>query len=385
MRFSFIILLMLCICHLNTHADIVSNLLQTTEYPSLEQKMVLAFQQPYRSLSTVHSSQSCNYGKPGLNDFSKLKQTQSLSYGQVTNQLILSYNCNYFSYKENFPQEETIKEFEEMYGRLPDSIDGKPKSSEYGPTIGFTVGYLRHSEHFGLFFRPQISFSLGISHQYDGSSQAMPLENSIGDTIGIKYEPIKKSKNNFFFNTKMDIGFSNFSAQLPFALYSGFQFYYWKRDLISTLYVTDFEKYLWFTVPVGFGFYKEAGHLLTLSIEGALDFMFYGLMKATRKVRFYDVKYYFPEVTLGNKIGYHLELKAEIKAGNKLTLQIVPFADFYGFGKSNTEQATIRSSEEITTFKFYEPESSTFLVGMNINFNIRLNNSQRSNPAWKNK
>lgn len=291
---------------------------------------------------------------------------------QNESRIVLGLNSHYFSYEEKINDEDIRKQFEDQFGRQPDTIKGRPKSTEYGPTVGLNIAYVKRFEDIGFFIFPQCELNMGIRHTYSGSSQALPIFDSSGDTIGVQYDPLDTTKNNLFFSTALCFGYNKNSVKMPFTMYSGIRMNIWKRDMLSNIYVTNFERYLWITIPVGFAISKSLRSSGVLSLECVLDFMFFGNMQIVLRSQGYDLLN-FPAVTLGNKCGYSIKLSYAKKVRNALSIEISPFASFYGFGKSNTGKATGSSTypyEEENYFEFYEPESSTYKLGLNLLFNI---------------
>ena len=297
-------------------------------------------------------------------------QTSTSRFFHNDRKIMINCNLFQFNYKEKIPLSDVVNSYQEQFGRLPDTIGGKPKSTEYGTTMGISIAFVGRLGSKGLFIMPQSEIDLGLNHTYSGSSQALPIVDYHGDTIGVNFIPVDFSKSNYFFNSSLCLGYKSQSSPIPFALYSGLRINVWKRDMNSGALFSSYERYTWLTIPVGLVFYKTF-RSSWLSFEGVLDFMFYGQMKIM--TQFYQ-SLYFPAVILGNKYGYSFELSAGKKLSNYLSFQISPFFTAYGFGISNVETVKSKSSyyDSENPVKFYEPESSTRKIGMKVFFNIHI-------------
>ncbi|HEX2959195.1 MAG TPA: hypothetical protein VHO70_20340, partial [Chitinispirillaceae bacterium] len=289
------------------------------------------------------------------------------------NRIMMNICVHHLYYNERILKEDIVNSFVTQHGYPPDTIVGKPKSTESGMLLGFWFKYMKRFHETGIFIRPQFNFTLGLGNTYDGSSQAQTLTNGIDQKIGIRFEPVDTVKNNFFFTTEFDLGYSNTNKHLPFALYSGLRFAFWNRDMLSNEYVSNYENYSWWSIPVGIIVHKPVGPRWSLGCDFTFDFMFSGNMQAVMRVVQTGDEVDFPSVTLGNRCGYRLELIADGMVTESFSIQIIPWLNLYGFGKSNTEYASYNGNGVSTTnntFPFYEPESATFLSGLNITFTI---------------
>jgi hypothetical protein len=289
------------------------------------------------------------------------------------NRIMMNICVHHLYYNERILKEDIVNSFVQQHGYPPDTIAGKPKSTESGMLIGYWFKYMKRFHETGIFIRPQFNFTLGLGNTYDGSSQAQPLTNGIDQKIGIQFEPFDTIKNNFFFTTEFDLGYSNLNKQLPFAFYSGLRFAFWNRDMLSNQYVSNFENYYWWSIPVGLIVHKPVGTRWSLGCDFTFDCMFTGSMQAVMRAVQSGDEIDFPSVTLGNRCGYRLELCADGMVTEHFSIQITPILNLYGFGKSNTEYASFNGNDVSTTenkFPFYEPESATFIAGINLTFTI---------------
>jgi hypothetical protein len=322
--------------------------------------------------SVLFSSEDVSVNKPVLSDNSPpLDSFNPLTYGR---RFSFAFHIPYLYYNERIRLSDVIRSYQDTYGVPPEKIEGEPKSTEYGLSAGFAFKITRIFPHTGIMLRPQFSIVIGPGNTYDGSTQGIGLTNGNGDTIGIAYQPYDTTKTNIFFHGGLDIGYSNHSVRAPFALFTGIRYSFWHRDLGSNSEIVNYENYTWTSIPIGAVVYKSIGPKWVLGVEGAVDFMFYGAMQAelhARENERYGIN--FPEVILGNKIGYRLELMVGKKLNEHLFFQFMPFVSAYGFGKSNVEYATSSSYYGGANSKgmpFFEPESSTLVIGFNFSFNI---------------
>jgi hypothetical protein len=289
------------------------------------------------------------------------------------NRIMLNLCIHHLYYNERILKGDIVNSFTQQQGYPPDTIIGKPKSTESGMLLGFWFKYMKRFSESGIFIRPQFELTLGIGNTYDGSSQGQPTSNGIDQKTGIRFIPFDTVKNNFFFTTEFNLGYSNTNTRLPFALYSGLRFAFWNRDMLSNEYISNYEDYLWWSVPVGFMINKPVSPRWSLGCDFAFDFMFSGTMQAVMRAEYSGEEIDFPEVTLGNRCGYRLELWADGMLAEHLSFCVAPYLNLYGFGKSNTGYAQINGSRNTTTqIPFYEPESATFIAGMNITFTILM-------------
>lgn len=250
-----------------------------------------------------------------------------------------------------------------------------PRSNEYGVTPGLSLKITKIMSNTGIMLRAQVSTLLGIRNTYEGSLQGQAITNKSGDIIGVNNKPYHTKKTNHFINGEFNLGYSNHSVWVPFALYSGFRLNLWHRDLGSDSNISNYENYKWFNIPVGCMLYKSIGAKRVLGIEGVIDFMFLGEMQAVTEEPSGKVEVEYPKVNLGKKAGYRIELMVGKKLNERVFVQLMPFVSAYGFGKSNVVMATIPSTSSMfdrqnSSFSFYKPESSTFLVGVNTSINI---------------
>ncbi len=289
-------------------------------------------------------------------------------------------SISYFHYNEFIDLGGVIQSFKERYHKTPE-IDGKPHSTEYGISPGLSFRFTKFFPHTGIMLRPQCSLIFGLFNTYNGSTQGEPIVNSHNDTTGFKYEPIDGTKRNIFTNAEFDFGYC---FKFPLALYGGLRFNFWNRDLFSDAYISNYENYYRLSIPIGAILYIPIGSQWIIGLETFLDCMFYGSMQAKLEARglINAIKYDFPLVHLGNKIGYQIELTAGKKVNKYLFIQFSPYLSVYGFGKSNTDSVTISDYyyNYLQKSAFYEPKSVTYWIGFNVFFNFLLSPLKNPHP-----
>lgn len=258
----------------------------------------------------------------------------------------------------------------------PDSIVGTPKSTEYGLIFG--LGYEGSIRKHGsqLLFRPKLEGQIGIHQTYDGSTQALPILNSTGDTIGFKFLPAIFSKRNYFAQAELDIGYCRTRTITPFYVYSGIKGNMWYRDMNADTIsysnqITNAELYYWFSVPIGLTISKPISQALALGFDASFNLMFFGQMKVYLSA--WDASSTFtttsPSVTLVDKVGFRLELPIMYKSENGNIFRIVPYLNLYSFGQSETETSKSYVNGVLTEgseHSFYEPSSRSWLLGVKL-------------------
>jgi hypothetical protein len=281
--------------------------------------------------------------------------------------IMINICVHHFNYNEKFLNEDIVNSFVQQQGVLPDSIIGNPKSSESGMLFGFWFKYMKRFAKTGIFIRPQFELALGFGNTYEGTTQGKPVYNENKQIIGIRFEPFTTDKDNVFITTEFNLGYSNTNSHLPFALYSGLRFGLWIRDVQSNDNMINYKCYDWWSIPVGLIINKPVSNCWSLGGELTFDLMFSGGMRAVRSVDTIEID--LPDVTFGNRCGYRLELCADGMLTEHLSLHFSPYFNFYGFGKSTTGYSPDNNvSDTDNKVPFYEPESETFIAGMNITF-----------------
>lgn len=287
--------------------------------------------------------------------------------------IMMNICVHQFNYKERFLKEDIVNSFVQQQGYPPDTIIGNPKSTESGMLYGFWFKYMKRFHKTGIFIRPQFEFALGIENTYEGSTQAIPVSDQNNQITGIRFEPFETVKDNFFFTPEFDLGYSNSNTHLPFALYSGLRLGFWVRNMPGNEFLISYETFDWWSIPVGLIINKPVSNCWSLGCDATLDFVFWGGMMDVTAIEENSID--VPNVTLGNHCGYRLELCADGMLTEHVSLHFAPYCNLYRFGKSTTNYATDnRIGVSVTDKKipFYEPESATFIAGMNITFSILM-------------
>ncbi len=321
---------------------------------------------------SLQANESENILAKGKTEVSSIRELSSLKIFDYKSRFSLGISLPYFYYCESIKGSDVQRSFIEQFGTVPDTFIGAPKSTEYGFLPGMSFNYT-HTSKIGLFIQPAITFMVGLNNTYDGSSQGQPIINQNNDTVGLSYTPIKDTKRNIFLDGSFKLGYLNSSYSTAFSFYTGLNANLWNRDFKSTKYICNYENYFWYSIPLGVEVYfiNKPTVILGMKLEATL--MFYGQMHAylyERGNKNNGIDY--PSLQLGHKAGYHFSIDAGKILREHLLIKVSPFVTFYGFGKSDTKQATLKSSYSSSTeqkaFKFYEPESATLLTGLSIKF-----------------
>jgi hypothetical protein len=316
-----------------------------------------------------------NTFKPDVKILSTTGNRAEVSYNPFDfgNRIMMSICVHHLYYNEKIPKSEIVQSFIDHYGYPPVTIEGKPKSTESGMLVGYGFKYMRRFHQSGIFIRPQLQFLIGLGNRYDGSTQGELIDNETADGVGVKFTPVDTTKNNYFFNTELNVGYSSLNKYLPVAIYSGLRFCFWNRDMMSNQIISNYEHYFWWNLPLGVMVYKTVGRGWVLGFDATVDFMFSGRMKAVIESNYDDQGIEFPKVTLGNRCGYRFELTADGMVNERFSIQVSPYLNVYGFGKSNVEYASF-TGNGFDSFQeklpFHEPESATFVTGLNLTFTI---------------
>jgi hypothetical protein len=296
-------------------------------------------------------------------------------YGEI---ISLGLSLDYLYYNENIDLSDENRSFKDHFGYAP-QLSGAPKSTEYGVLIGLRGGATFYSLENKLFLQPRAAVLLGFGNTYDGSLQAQPmLGHTMGDTVGLEFDPYKFTKNNFFLHAGCDLGYSFPYFNFPFAIYTGLDFKLWYRDLIDnqgvlyyTTNVANSETYYWLGVPLGVLFTKPVSPKLVLGMDASVTVMFTGGMNVAMTAADGSPINY-PSVTLGNRASLKAELFMQKKLDERLSVKFAPYFLWYGFGKSNTETASASGSGNGVSNNqmFFEPSSTSYLMGFILTWEV---------------
>ena len=293
-------------------------------------------------------------------------------YGEI---ISFGLSLDYLYYNEDIDLSAEIQSFKDHFGGPAPQLSGAPKSTEYGVLVGLHGGATFYSLENKLFLRPRAAVLLGFGNTYDGSLQAQPMLGSTGDTVGLEFDPYKFTKNNFFVHAGCDLGYSFPYFNFPFVIYTGLDFKLWYRDLMESqdvLYYTtgvaNSETYYWLGLPLGVLFTKPVSPKLLLGMDASVTVMFTGGMNVAMTAADGSPVNY-PAVTLGNRTSVKVELFMQKKLEERLAVKFAPYFMWYGFGKSNTENATGGNggSDNQT---FFEPSSTSFLMGFILTWEV---------------
>lgn len=296
--------------------------------------------------------------EPAVDNLSPFSSDKMNSFG---------FSLDYFSYAEQTSLSDVFSD------GIPQNIQGAPKSTEYGLLFGLNYQGAMRQHGSSILYRPNLEAQIGIHQTYDGSTQVEPIFDSLGRTIGYQFFPVKFYKSNYFVQAGCDVGYCRTHAILPFYIYTGIKGRLWYRDMVAdtTTYsnqITNSEMYYWFSVPVGLALSIPASPNLAIGIDASCDLMFFGQMQAFLSGSDPDTSFSTnsPAVTLGNRMGYQVEVSLTYKSDNGTIFRFAPYVNVYSFGRSETETSKSYSNGSYagTSQDFFEPSSSSWLVGM---------------------
>jgi hypothetical protein len=248
--------------------------------------------------------------------------------GEYAHSLEASLKYQYFDYKEK--------------------LDDPLKSNETGFLPGLHLTYSYQGVNNPLYGRLLFEYTEAKT-DYDGSTQAgMPV----------------KSKTDSRFNTwEGNIGYTLKPRQtmLPIniAFYTGFGYRYWNRGLGGQLPYS--EEYSWKYIPVGLRGTYRISEKWTGEVDVALWIMF----DPEIQVNFSDLDPNFnnPKKSLGNTLGWKIEIPINYMFFNHWSLELAPSYEFYGFGKSDPFTITYAG---VPVLSGYEPDSRTNIYSMRL-------------------
>jgi hypothetical protein len=274
-------------------------------------------------------------------------------------------SLSWFYYNEHPDITPIIRQFRNLYLFQP-SIIGTPKSSEYGPVMGFSLNVAHFLRKPHLFIRTRFALLLGIANTYDGSAQA--VADTSGGTGSITFSPITDRKNNIFLTAGLDVGPAFAEAKCPWTAYTGLDFKLWYRDM--TFYsqqssgTVASELYYWFSVPLAARIVKPVSSHTLLGVEPRVDLMFYGRMQVSENSSS-SGSVGFPTLTLGNRASFRCDAFIQTRVGSSLSLRFGPSIMLYGFAQSNTDTVTMPADGGSAGYRaaFMEPASASLWIG----------------------
>jgi hypothetical protein len=246
---------------------------------------------------------------------------------------------------------------------------GVPKSTEYGTIISLSLGETFYNWQNRLVIRPRADILVGYDDTYDGSTQGIPILNSVGDTTGYYFSPLKFQKTNLSLFAECDVGYAFPAAKYPFFVYSGLNFKLWYRNFLNNPNVlfsseeSNSETYYWFSVPLGVNIVRSINARWIMGGDASVNFMFFGSMQVSQSLG--DVPSSYPAVTLGNQASVRLEFFIEKKRDTKPALRFAPYFLYYAFSRSNS---AVAQASDGTSLSFYEPSSNSFMVGATLSW-----------------
>ena len=283
-------------------------------------------------------------------------------------------SLDYFSYAEVSNLTDVFPGY--PVGYPPNFVQGSPKSMEHGLMFGFNYQGALRQHGSPILFRPDLDVQIGIHQAYNGSTQALPILNSRGDTVGFQFLPVNIYKTNYFVQAGLDVGYCRTHPIVPFYLYTGIKGKLWYRDMTAdtTSYasqITNAEVYYWFSIPLGLALSMPVSPNFAWGVDVSCDLMFKGYMQVLLSA--FDAENTYktvsPAVTLGERPGFHVEFPFIFKLPGEYIFRFTPYFTIYSFGQSETEisQNFVNNiyqpgSDQV----FNEPSSTSWLLGLKI-------------------
>ena len=220
------------------------------------------------------------------------------------------------------------------------------KSTENGIIKGFGVGVVSNPKY-------PYFISLGLNYSwaeedYDGSTQA-----------GI---PHKTKTNSSFTQFIMNLGYSfQLSDNFKIEPFLGYDIRSWDREITGEGGIE--EIYSWQNIPMGCGFEYQASPDFEIGFIAHINLMINGKIK----ILFSKIDYTYPDISLnlGNVTGLKVMLPMKLSISDGLSLNLSPYYEKYAFDKSNS---FYQDGQEL----FYEPSSTTYLIGANAGVTIKF-------------
>ena len=234
---------------------------------------------------------------------------------------------------------------------LPDPL----KSQEDGFLPGMNLGYNYRGTNLPLYGRLLFEYKQGET-DYDGTTQGGA--------------PIRDKTDNKFITAEGNIGFTVKAGKggppVSTTLYTGVGYRYWDRGLGGPSPYS--EEYSWKYIPVGVLVTYRISERWTGEVELAAWFIFDAEIKVNLSE--IDSNYNNPKMTLGNKVGWKIELPFTYRLSNRWSLNLVPSYENYSFGKS--DPVAVNYAGAPTPISVLEPESRTniysFHMGLKYHF-----------------
>jgi tetratricopeptide (TPR) repeat protein len=219
------------------------------------------------------------------------------------------------------------------------------KSMEEGWIPALRLGYSYCADDSG-YFRGFYEFSISARTDYDGAIQ--PTN-----------EPLASTTRDELRKFQIEIGYT-FKNNLPVSItpYIGYGYRYWKRALQDGVGgrgtpVKGFtEDYSWSYIPLGLKIRYETQDRLSFGLNAAVNIMFNGKMTAYLSEA--GPAYPDPELSLGNKIGYLLELPVTCSFTLNWAATLTPWYEYSAIGRSDVVSGVL------------EPASRTHQYGVRV-------------------
>jgi len=230
------------------------------------------------------------------------------------------------------------------YGNYDYKEDLTPplKSTETGWVPQVRLGYSYMADD-GFYFRAFGEASVGDDDtDYDGSTMS-----------GV---PLKDTTRNDFARLEMNAGYT-YRGNLPFSItpYAGLGYRYWKRDIGYN------ETYSWWYFPVGVKLLYPVNQKFSVGLNASMNIMFEGQMTISYK----NDLLANTTVTLGNKLGYLLEIPVSWRPLVNWAFTVTPWYEYSEIGESPWEPLNYTDGT-YTGFVVREPSSRTNQYGIRL-------------------
>jgi opacity protein-like surface antigen len=186
--------------------------------------------------------------------------------------------------------------------------------------------------------------------------------------------PVKDSSDNTWWNYEFLAGYivrNVLDSPIRVIPYSGVGYKVWERNLNGSSPYS--EEYAWFYLPVGVRVEVPVTPEFTFGVDASVRIMFGGIMQ----LDFDEPAYDEPELNLGNRVGYKLQMPMSYLVNSRFSVMVNPWYEYTRFGASDWKAVTTEVYNEITgeydkvnVFSVKEPSSDTHEYGVDVGVRI---------------
>jgi len=229
-----------------------------------------------------------------------------------------------------------------------------------------------------IFFTvPNLTCLLGPGNTYDGSTHYI---DTIGATVVDIYEPYSFTKTNLYLKYGFELGYHILSNKVQVPISVGIERRVWKRNLIdrsdipSGVRARIYERYSWFAVMLNSKVAVHPTDRFAFGIHLTGKYLFCGRMHNKGKIRdeYNSVEIDADIVKLWEgeahdekqmkRLGLYAAIPFEFRFSRKVGLRLMPYFEFYQFGKSDIGYMQWKGDVEYNDpVPFFEPASKTGL------------------------